>query len=233
MIEEVESEKSTEKSTEDSTEKSSESSGENSGESSGDSPGENSTGNSAADWADIHARVDAAGEATAAARHREIEFSEEILAQRARKLAQPLARPEDANTDGAIVARLGETLVAFALRHVVEILRPRGLTALPGSQPPATFVIGWRGRVITVLDLNGARATGGAAVTETMRILILGERRGMLGVLVDDVDTVRSVRMDQVHPTPSAFGGADWIRGMTDDAIAVVDVPVLLAQYDK
>ncbi|MGI9089796.1 MAG: chemotaxis protein CheW [Gemmatimonadaceae bacterium] len=206
---------------------------ENASESSSESSGESTSGNSAADWADIHARVDAAAEATDAARHRDIEFSAEILAQRARKLAQPLARPEDANVDGAIVARLGETLVAFSLAHVVEILRPRGLTALPGSQPPATLVIGWRGRVVTVLDLNSARATGGPAVTETTRILILGERRGMLGVLVDDVDTVRSVRTDQVHPAPSAFGGADWVRGMTDDAIVVADVPVLLAQYDK
>ncbi|MGI8507972.1 MAG: chemotaxis protein CheW [Gemmatimonadaceae bacterium] len=185
------------------------------------------------DWPAVLARVNAAGASTQAAEDHETQFATRILGARARRLAQPLVLTQDANADGAIVARLGDSAIAFPLEHVVEILRPRGLTALPGSQPPATLVIGWRGRILTVLDLNSVRPAGRRTITDTTRVIVLGERRGMLGVLVDDVDTVRSLQIDQVHPASrDTFGGATWIRGMTEDAVAVADVPSLLAQYD-
>ncbi len=185
------------------------------------------------DWPALRARVDAAAALTRAAQRHDTELSTQILAERARQLARPLVLAHDAGADGALVARLGETLVAFSLEHVVEILRPRGLTALPGASPPATLVLGWRGRILTVLDLHGSRAGSDQAVTDASRVLVLGQRRGKLAVLVDDVDTIRAVALAEVHAAPpELFGGAAWIRGMTSDAVAVADVPSLLAQYE-
>lgn len=190
---------------------------------------------SGVDWAELRERMDAVAQSITAARFRDATSRKSVLEARARELARPLARSRDTHTVDAVIARIGDTLIAFPLEYVVEVVRTRGLTPLPGSTPPATLVIGWRGRIVTVLGMKG---TGnGNALAEGARILILGERRGTLGMLVDDVDAVRPVPTGGLHPAPAsvfsgAHGAADFIQEITQDAIGMVDVRTLLAEYD-
>ena len=159
----------------------------------------------------------------------------DILAERARRLAQPAdvhqILVEDAESDTVLVIRLGDERVGVALGYITEVHRAARLTPIPGARPPVTGVIAWRGRVLTVLDIALQRA-GPVTIGDTTRIVVIGQRRAAFGIVADEVDDAQVASLHDAAPVESIDPArAAFIRGVTSDALVVLDVPALIARF--
>jgi purine-binding chemotaxis protein CheW len=160
-----------------------------------------------------------------------------ILEQRARQLARPLTTEETAAAPGAnpaaslLVVRIGDERVGIALDQITEVYRTAVLTPIPGARPPVVGVIAWRGRVLTILDIAHSR-NGSITLGDTTRILVLGQRRASFGVVADDVEDVQDVNMQDAAPVDDvAPARREFVRGVTADAVVVLDAAALIARF--
>ncbi|MGI9078533.1 MAG: chemotaxis protein CheW [Gemmatimonadaceae bacterium] len=154
-----------------------------------------------------------------------------ILDERARALARPVEARIATDASEVIVFRVGEETYAVPLESVVEVARGSGITPLPGAERPVIGVTGWRGRILTVLDVSSSALSQREPGDES-RILVLGERRAAFGVVASAIESVRSLAADSVTPSlDEPAGRAEYVRGMTNDAIVMLDVPALIQRF--
>jgi chemotaxis signal transduction protein len=159
----------------------------------------------------------------------------EILAERARRLAQRVVVNQvdldEADSDTVLVIRLGDERVGVALDYITEVHRAVRLTAIPGARQPVVGVIAWRGRVLTVLDIALQRA-GPVTIGETTRIVVIGQRRAAFGIVADQVEDAHLANLHDSAPVETVDPArAEFIRGVTSDALVVLDVPALIARF--
>ena len=160
----------------------------------------------------------------------------ELLAKRARQLARPLEDDQGIARDRAgmfslLIVRLGDERVGLALDRITEVHRVSALTPIPGARLPVVGVAAWRGRVLTVLDIAPSRS-GPIAITDSTRILVVGRQRAAFGVVADDVEDVLDVNMHDVAPVDDVPAARrDFIRGVTADALVVVDADALIDRF--
>jgi purine-binding chemotaxis protein CheW len=159
-----------------------------------------------------------------------------VLRERAIQLARPLAHAGDtsaaaANATSVLVARLGDERVSIGLDHIIEVYRAAVLTAIPGARTPVVGVIAWRGRVLTVLDIAHSR-TAPITMTDATRILVIGQRTAAVGILADDVDDVHELNTHDAIPVEHVSPARrEFVRGVTSDAVVVLDVAALIARF--
>jgi len=159
-----------------------------------------------------------------------------VLIERARKLAQPVAETgrislEDEASTSVLVVSLGDERAGIALGYTIEVYRASELTPIPGARPPVAGAIAWRGRVLTVLDIAHTRRQP-IAMTEATRILVIGRRTAVFGIVADEVDDVRYLNAHEINPVENiSTARSEFVRGMTADAVVVLDVPALIARF--
>lgn len=103
---------------------------------------------------------------------------------------------------GLLTCTLGEAQFGLWVDEVLEILRTPPITRLPLAAREVAGVVSIRGVVIPVLDL-GERLLGTAAARPGRLVLVRHEASGsMVGLLVDGVGTLLSVRADELRPPP-------------------------------
>lgn len=144
-----------------------------------------------------------------------------ILEERARLLA---VRPD---VDGAIgagsggtefmVFRRGSERFALPLADVVEISRHARVTPLAGAAAPVVGLAGWRGRVITVVDLNPG------AGDEGDHLVVVGAGRASFALLVDELEDARPLSAD----TTAGEQRLPFAIGITADAITLLGYKLL------
>jgi len=159
-----------------------------------------------------------------------------VLVKRARQLAQPIVDPGHHSADSGsgnsvIVVRIGDERVGIALDHTTEVYRANELTPIPGARPPVVGVVAWRGRVLTVLDIAHTRR-GPIVITDATRILVIGKRTVSFGIVADDVEDVQDLNTLDLKPVENTSPARlEIIRGMTNDALVVLDVAALIARF--
>lgn len=159
-----------------------------------------------------------------------------LLERRARALAVPLAAhvTVQGDADGALsllVIRLSDERIAIALDHIIEVHRPSRLSPIPGALAPVVGVVAWRGRVLTVLDVAHGRS-GAVVVGDATRILVMGDRRASFGIVADEVEDVLQLHAHQIGPVDDvAPARRDIVRGVTSDALIVLDAAGLVARF--
>ncbi|MBC7790185.1 MAG: chemotaxis protein CheW [Anaerolineae bacterium] len=154
-----------------------------------------------------------------------------ILDERARVLALPIETRIEADDSEVIVFRVGEETYAVPLENVVEVARGAGITPLPGAERPAVGVMGWRGRILTVLEIGSTVVSREEPGGES-RILVVGERRAAFGLVASAIEGVRQIAADSVTlAQDEPAGRAEYVRGITNDAIVVLDVPALIQRF--
>jgi purine-binding chemotaxis protein CheW len=185
----------------------------------------------ALDWAQTRKRLARALAATEESWRLTPERKRTILEERARLLARPTAEPA---APGAVlevvVFTLGNEEYALETRHVREVVRLADCTPLPGAPPFLLGVINLRGDILAVLDLRSFFGVAGQPPAEGARVLVLGAERAEFGMLADAAREVRVVRADEVLEPPGATAGAarEYVRGVTREALVVLDGAVLL-----
>lgn len=115
-----------------------------------------------------------------------------------------------------VVFSLDKQLYGIDIGQVLEIIRPAGVTVLPGTPDFIEGVINLRGTVIPVMDLARRFSLPSARDSEAQRVVIVESGGVKVGLLVDGVSEVLRVNQQQIQPPPSAglVGGVECIRGI-------------------
>jgi purine-binding chemotaxis protein CheW len=166
-----------------------------------------------------------------AARRLSPERARLVLEERARMLARvPPVAPVAGEALQVVVFSLGEERYALETHSVREVVRLRDHAVLPGAPAFVFGVLNLRGEVLSVLDLRPFFGVPQRGATDRSRVLVLGASRTEFGLLADDVHEVLSVRLQDVLEAPPTVSGAgrEYLRGVTPQALIVLDGAVLL-----
>ncbi len=96
--------------------------------------------------------------------------------------------------------RVGEWALAVSMEALNEILRPVGVTRVPGAKPWFRGVMNLRGTVLSVTDLGAFFGRAGLARGARARVLVFEAAGWCVGLAVDEVSGLRSFREDERRP---------------------------------
>jgi purine-binding chemotaxis protein CheW len=153
-----------------------------------------------------------------------------VLQERAAALARPALPPTGDRVLEVVVFSLADENHALESRHVREVVRFVGCTPVPGGPDFLVGVINLRGDVLAVFDLRRFFGVESSPAGDFTRVVVLGEDRAEFGVLADAVREIQIIRTEEILEAPGSVAGAgrDWLRGVTRDALVILDGAALL-----
>lgn len=132
---------------------------------------------------------------------------------------------------------VGEMLLGVDIRLVQEINRQLEMTPVPNAPHHVRGVINLRGEVATVIDLRTVLGLPSVEQTRDTRNLIVHSQGEAIGLLVDRISDILTVRRDQVSDAPSNVDGVDGkfflgVHALESDLCVLLDVEEVLADCD-
>lgn len=183
------------------------------------------------DWAAARERLARTAAATQRAAKPSRRQTAEILAGRARALAEPRhgASPQ-ARTLQFVTFSIDGERFGLETRYVHAVACEPTITPLPAT---ADFVVGvtsFRGEIVAVFDIRSLYDSRRRGPMERPRVLFIGRDQVEFAIVADTVDEVVSAPSDDIgrrpwRPNEAASGTAS---GVTPDAINVLDGEALL-----
>ncbi len=183
------------------------------------------------DWTQVRERLAGIAAATEEGMRLSPEQTRAVLEERARVLARvPAVIPDAAMVLEVVTFIVAGERYAIGAKHVREVVRLTDLRPVPGAPAPLGGVVNLRGEILAVFDPRTFFGIEAAGRTSTSRILVLGGDRVEFGLLADAVHEVATLRIDDVLPPPATVAdpGREYLRGVTADALIVLDGEVLL-----
>lgn len=152
-----------------------------------------------------------------------------ILARRARELARPPAAPAGASLE-LVQFQVGGETYALAAAAVREVLPLRDLLPLPGTPAFVLGIVNVRGRILSVVDLKRFFGLPVAGLTDSNRLLVLGDDELEFGLLADRVLGTALVPLAQLQPPLATMTGVreEYLRGVTATGLVVLDADRLI-----
>ncbi len=156
----------------------------------------------------------------------EMDRKRQILAERARLLAQEVAQDEQLlETVEVALFTVGSEVFAIPIEHLREIVPMPTITPVPGCPEWILGVAHVRGSLLSVVHLGQFCRAKGESRIQHLAVVIGPE--GPLGLTVDDVLSVRtiaagSLSLDDKQQRRAALG-------VTPDLAVVLDVPFLFS----
>jgi purine-binding chemotaxis protein CheW len=181
------------------------------------------------DWADVRRRLETAATALDGTGSLAPEQARSVMEARALQLArQPVTPASRAGGPEVAVFALGPERYAIDASLVLEVLRSREVTPVPGATQAVAGLVNRRGSVLTVIDVRvllEVEATGQAS-----DILVVATPRVELGLLVTEVIGIRQMQGEDVQSAArlAHFRGTNYVRGVTADAVIVLEGEALI-----
>lgn len=160
--------------------------------------------------------------------------SRQILEERARRYA---AAPERTLLASEQVELLTLTIAderyAIESRFIREVLRSPPVTPVPGAPPLLSGVTNLRGEILAVMNLGHALGCD-TQTAEPAWVIVLGLEAAEMGIVCDSVLEVTTLRTDAVLAPARASTDVrgTWIRGVTTDAVIVLEGHAVLEDPD-
>jgi purine-binding chemotaxis protein CheW len=130
---------------------------------------------------------------------------------------------------------LGGELFAVDLRNVQEVFEVDRITPVPAMPPALVGVANLRGSVVPIVDLRTVLGLPSDKSLPFTVVIRHGTRQ--VGVLVDRVPEIRTVRREELLPAPT--GGSNAPKPFVSGVLrveermgGVVEVPTLLAYVE-
>lgn len=156
----------------------------------------------------------------------------QILRDRAQVLARPPEQAAAADTQLDLLEfRLAQERYAVETRYVREVYPLKDLTPLPCTPPFVLGVVNVRGHILPVLDLKKFFDLPENGLTDLHCIILVRERDLEFGLLADVIVGVRSIPVESLQPSLPTLTGirSDYLKGVTDECLVVLDLARLLA----
>lgn len=132
--------------------------------------------------------------------------------------------------------RIGQETYGVDIFAVREIVRPPGITAVPGSPGYVLGIINLRGKIISVVDLAQRLGVGVSRLDRASRILVVELHGFTMGFLVDAATEVMKLDKESFEPAPHELRSAlhgDYLDGLgklEDRLIIVINLRHLLSE---
>lgn len=154
--------------------------------------------------------------------------------QRALAQAPDRAGPRAARPDEEFfLFRCGELSLGVRSEHVREVTRVGALTPLPRSPSFVLGVVGHRGQVLPLIDLQRFLQQGEARPTARSRLFISEHQGQSAGILADHVVGLRRIFVADKLPPPSGAGASgEFLDGVVASrehgALSLLNLPRVL-----
>ena len=153
-----------------------------------------------------------------------------VLNERARRLAQPAERDDDAGTTLEVITfALGDERYALESLYVREVVPLAGFTRIPGAPELVVGLINFRGESLAIFDLRKLLRVEMRPISDQSRVIVLGGQRVEFGIVADEVYVVTTLSADAVLDPAGFQDGKEFCRGVTNDAVILLDGAALLA----
>lgn len=178
------------------------------------------------DWQEVHARLERATAAAAPSP----EHNRALLERRARELARAPERPSCAEMLELICFSLAGERYALETRHLREVVRLTEVTPVPGTPDHLTGVVNLRGEVLALFDLRRLFGLADEPLNARARVLVLGDAHAEFGIVAAEVHELMPLSRAALLEPPASLAdvGREFLRGVTSEALAVLDGTLLL-----
>jgi len=148
--------------------------------------------------------------------------------------------PNIAATDDArelLTFRLGQEEYGLNILNVQEIRGYDAVTKIANSPAFLKGVINMRGVIVPIIDMRIRFNLGEATYNEFTVVIILNIGSRVIGMVVDAVSDVTSLKAEQVRPAPD-FGAVldtayiDGLANVDERMIIVIDIEKLMTAED-
>jgi len=184
------------------------------------------------DWSAIRARLERAEAGLEEALKPSPERAKAIMDERARILSQVTASTRTPGTSmDAIEFGLGKEHYAIEVAYVREVVRLVDYTVVPGVPEYIVGVTNLRGTVLPIVDLRRFFSVATTGPSDQSRIIVLGAERVEFGVLADEAHGQLALGADDILASPGDLPeiGRPYLRGVTRDAVIILDGAILIA----
>lgn len=106
---------------------------------------------------------------------------------------------------------------AVRVEDVKEIIRGQSITTVPRTPGFVIGIISLRGVILPVFDIKKRLGLdGGVASRKTSRIIVVADKYGLQGIMVDKVTGVVKLKGSAIEPPPAIIGGveAEYLQGL-------------------
>jgi purine-binding chemotaxis protein CheW len=155
-----------------------------------------------------------------------VALAEAVLRERAREYARTADSDTIARGNELLIFRAGAEEYAAELHRLRGVLRVSGLTPVPCTPALVAGVLNVRGELVSVLDLAVLLGLESSASSSADAEVVLVEAsEALVGLLVDSVVGVNRIDLGDLD---GSFSGRDYVRGVADSRIVVLDIDRLL-----
>ena len=115
--------------------------------------------------------------------------------------------------------------------YIREVYPLKELTTVPCTPPFVFGIINVRGKILPVIDLKKFFDLPEKGINDLNRAIIVNDGRMEFGILADVVLEVHSILLREIQPPLPTFTGtrAEYIRGVTKERLAVLDIEKILS----
>ncbi|HET8939908.1 MAG TPA: chemotaxis protein CheW [Polyangiales bacterium] len=155
----------------------------------------------------------------------------QVLRERARALARPIAPAYSSAIRNVVVFSLGDERYAIETRYVFTAQRLSEVFPLPGAASHVLGLTTLQGELLVMFDLRVLLGIARPARTEATRMLVLGDKHAELAIIADAVHDVQELRANELFELPAAASDGDspYLCAVTNDAISLFAADILLA----
>jgi purine-binding chemotaxis protein CheW len=183
------------------------------------------------DWSEIHRRLLDARSALEGSAALSSEEKKAVLKRRAIEMAQEPAVEEDEERLEVIEFALAYENYAVESRFVREVCPLRHYRPLPAAPPFVMGLINVRSQILSLLDIRKFFDLPEKGLTDLNKVIIARHGYMEVGLLVDSVAGVKSVRASEIQTALPTLTGvrAEFLKGVTSDRLTILDLEKILS----
>ncbi len=161
--------------------------------------------------------------------------TEKILRERSERLARTPEAEDPGQHIDLLVFLLAREEYAVAAADICEVMPLKALARLPGIPTPVAGLTGWRGDLLTVLDIRTLYGITQPGLRDNRRVLVASagdDTPDVLGILVDDVVGIRRTSKAGLQPVPPGVAPyREALLGIGPGGMLVLDAATLVSTY--
>lgn len=120
--------------------------------------------------------------------------------------SEPQRRGEATTLERLLIFAIGGQEFAVPIEPIVEIVRHRPPTPVPGADPSVEGILPLRGRMVTVIDARRRLGLGGRERSGGAQVIVMDDAGEWVGLVVDAVARVATIPAAERQPLPAALG---------------------------
>jgi purine-binding chemotaxis protein CheW len=133
---------------------------------------------------------------------------------------------------------VGHMLLGVDIRVVQEINRQSEITQVPHAPDYVRGVINLRGDVATIVDLRAILGLPKSDSSQQTRNLIVHHQGEAIGLLVDQISDILTLRDDEISPPPTNVDGVDGrlmsgVCTLESDIVVLLDIDEVLSDHER